>query len=53
MKWFEITEDLGDSSTRQVRFKTKEEALIWVEGRSDYPGELNSYPYSDIEEVRY
>lgn len=50
MKWFEITEDLGDGSTAQRRFKTQEELEKFVANYWE-PAEVGCYPFGDVEVV--
>jgi len=44
MKWFEVVEDLGDGSSTTRRFRTKEEAGIYVDRHEEWC-------YSGVDEV--
>lgn len=35
MKWYEVSDDCGDGTTRQVRFRTRKEAQAWRDKMED------------------
>lgn len=51
MKWFEVSEDLGDGSSSVRRFKTKESATKYLSEYWEQPAEFGCHPFGDLEEV--
>jgi hypothetical protein len=52
MKWYEFKDDLGDGTTRAVRFKTKEEAVRarnWAETCSYFQCDGDGSPVTEVD----
>lgn len=51
MKWYEVTEDCGDGTARQVRFRTREAAQRWRDKQEELPYWISDGDGSPVEEV--